>query len=267
MLDLTDPGNPTMRHSAKNLSMLDTTELKNKILPLLFGTSWKVLDLLIEHELNRCGFRPSRRNFQIKEKIEHAQKRSIDGSSLGCDSATWNTILDLYANTTEHRNCLVHRIAKVDQNTGELTGIDQNTMKSLTALTRDQQYDFSKCTFHIAQAIINDGISCRSKAELKYYLNKLSDHTHSGELPGAAIASEASIMMHFENDENGYFIEISKSMPIIKRLLPEINFFDIMIRDPVNSQKIYTCKYECMPPSKTYIDLLRIPGWLKEKQV
>jgi len=256
-----------MSHSAKSLDMGGTSEFKNHILPLLFGTSWKILDLMVEHELNRCGIKPSRRNFLIKEKKDHAQRRSMDGSILGFDRATWNTILDLYANTTEHRNCLVHRIAKVDQDTGDLTGIDQNTMKSLPALTRTNQYDFSKCAFHIAKAAVDGRISCRNEAELRYYLNKLSDHTHSRNLPGAAIASEVTILIHFEKDENGYFIEIRKFIPITKRLLPEISFFNIMIRDPVDSKKIYTCKYECMPSSKTYIDLSCIPNWLNEKQV
>jgi hypothetical protein len=67
-LDLTDPGNPTMSHSAKSLDMGGTSEFKNDILPLLFGTSWKILDLMVEYELNRCGIKPSRRNFLFKEK-------------------------------------------------------------------------------------------------------------------------------------------------------------------------------------------------------
>jgi hypothetical protein len=92
--------------------------LKDELAPLMFGAAWKILDLLLEFALNRAGLAPARNRWSIAEKQKHALSGHGDRDVLRCSQPVWDTILRVYANTVEHRHCLVHRTAKVDAGTG-----------------------------------------------------------------------------------------------------------------------------------------------------
>ena len=266
-LDLTDPNGVIRHHPFVSFddSWHAVDEFKNKILPLAFGTGWKVLDLMIELILNQSNCRDSVHGFTFKEKQRQAQNRSISGSILRCDSATWHSILGLYANTLEHRHCLIHRSVKIDENSGDLNGFERYTNKPLVRLTRIEQFAFAKSAVLVARAIMDGGILSRNEADLKYHLNKLTAHSGAQELPGAALASSANIVIDFENDGEGYFLDMSTILQRVREVLPNITYFDIMIRNPNGCNRHYFGKAETMPTQKTYVDLLSIPNWLIQK--
>jgi|LakMenEpi03Aug12_release.lakeMendotaPanAssembly.Ray.scaffolds.fasta_scaffold201075_1 hypothetical protein len=266
-LDLTDPDGIVRHHCI--LSLNDTQhavdEFKNKILPLAFGAGWKVLDLMIELILNQSGYRASVNGFTYAEKQRQAQNTNISSSILGCDSATWQSILGIYANTLEHRHCLVHRTANIDENSGEFNGFEKSNNIPLIPLTRIQQFAFAKSAAQVARGIIGGGILSRNEADLKYYLNQLTTHSGAQELPDAALDSSANLVIDFENDGDGYFLNMSFTLMRARTVLPDTTYFDVMIRNPNDCKRHYFGRAEKMPTQKTYVDLSSIPDWLIQK--
>jgi hypothetical protein len=267
-LDLTDPDGVIRHHQFVSFddSWHAIDEFKNKILPLAFGAGWKVLDLMIELILNQSGYRPSSvRGFTIAEKQRQAQNRNISSSILGCDSATWQSILGIYANTVEHRHCLVHRTANIDENSGEFNGVERFNNNPLIPLTRIQQFAFAKSAAQVARGITGGGILSRNEADLKYYLNQLTTHSGAQELPDAALDSSAKLVIDFENDGDGYFLDMSFTLMRARKALPDTTYFDVMIRNPNDSKRHYFGRAETMPTQKTYVDLSSMPDWLIQK--
>lgn len=267
-LDLTDPDGTVRHHCIVSVSNSQhaVDEFKNKILPLAFGAGWKVLDLMIELILNQSGYRPSSvRGFTIAEKQRQAQNRNISSSILGCDSATWQSILGIYANTVEHRHCLVHRTANIDENSGEFNGVERFNNNPLIPLTRIQQFAFAKSAAQVARGITGGGILSRNEADLKYYLNQLTTHSGAQELPDAALDSSAKLVIDFENDGDGYFLDMSFTLMRARKALPDTTYFDVMIRNPNDSKRHYFGRAETMPTQKTYVDLSSMPDWLIQK--
>jgi hypothetical protein len=267
-LDLTDPDGVIRHHQFVSFddSWHAVDEFKNKILPLAFGAGWKVLDLMIELILNQSGYRPSSvRGFTIAEKQRQAQNRNISSSILGCDSATWQSILGIYANTVEHRHCLVHRTANIDENSGEFNGVERFNNNPLIPLTRIQQFAFAKSAAQVARGITGGGILSRNEADLKYYLNRLTTHSGAQELPDAALDSSAKLVIDFENDGDGYFLDMSFTLMRARKALPDTTYFDVMIRNPNDSKRHYFGRAETMPTQKTYVDLSSMPDWLIQK--
>ena len=266
-LDLTDPDG-IVTHCIVSLSDSHhaVEEFKNKILPLAFGAGWKVLDLMIELILYQSGFRAPVRGFTITDKQREAQNTNISSSSiLGCDSATWQSILAIYANTVEHRYCLVHRTANIDENSGEFNGFDRSNNIPLIPLTRIQQFAFAKSAAQVARGIIGGGILSRNEADLKYYLNQLTTHSGAQELPDAALDSSANVVIDFENDGDGYFLDMSITLMRARTALPHTTYFDVMIRNPNDCKRHYFGRAEKMPTQKTYVNLSSIPDWLIQK--
>jgi hypothetical protein len=267
-LNLTDPDGTVRHHCIVSVSNSQhaVDEFKNKILPLAFGAGWKVLDLMIELILNQSGYRPSSvRGFTIAEKQRQAQNRNISSSILGCDSATWHSILGIYANTVEHRHCLVHRTAIIDENSGEFNGFERSNNIPLIPLTRIQQLAFAKSAAQVARGITGGGILSRNEADLKYYLNQLTTHSGAQELPDAALDSSANLVIDFENDGDGYFLNMSFTLMRARTALPDTTYFDFMIRIPNDCKRHYFGRAETMPTQKTYVDLSSIPDWLIQK--
>jgi hypothetical protein len=266
-LDLTDPDGIVRHHCI--LSLNDTQhavdEFKNKILPLAFGAGWKVLDLMIELILNQSGYRASVSGFKYAEKLRQAQNTNINSSIIGCDSATWQSILGIYANTLEHRHCLVHRTANIDENSGEFNGFERSNNIPLIPLTRIQQFAFAKSAAQVARGIIGGGILSRNEADLKYYLNQLTTHSGAQELPDAALDSSANLVIDFENDGDRYFLNMSFTLMRARTVLPDTTYFDVMIRNPNDCKRHYFGRAEKMPTQKTYVDLSSIPDWLIQK--
>jgi hypothetical protein len=266
-LDLTYPDGIVRHHCILSLSNSQhaVDEFKNKILPLAFGAGWKVLDLMNELILNQSGYRPSVRGFTIAEKQRQAQNRNMSSSILGCDSATWQSILGIYANTVEHRHCLVHRTANIDENSGEFNGFERFNNNPLIPLTRIQQFAFAKSAAQVARGITGGGILSRNEADLKYYLNQLTTHSGAQELPDAALDSSAKLIIDFENDGDGYFLDMSFTLMRARTALPDTTYFDVMIRNPNDSKRHYFGRAEKMPTQKTYVDLSSMPDWLIQK--
>jgi hypothetical protein len=255
-----------IRNLAIGLAMSDNDvkDLKIKLLPLAFAAGWKIIDLIIEYELNLAGNK--RPKITIKEKQKHALDRDIAGSSLKCEQPTWYCILDLYAHTVEHRHLLVHRKAQVDFMTGDLNGINENTKQALTVLTRDEQLAFANTAVLAAHGILEGGIQQRDEAFLKYHLNLLTHHSKAGILSEASAPEPIAIKIDMKEDDQGWFLELKTQLGRINQ--NELtDYFDVIIEHPRNPSLKMLARSESMPHDKVYIDLNNPPSWLGIERV
>lgn len=139
--------------------------------PLAFGTAWKVLDLLVELALFQAGFGTGGW-MTIAEKVRHARGAAGNCPPLSNDNALWSGLMSVYAGTEQIRHSLVHRLAEVDQATGELTGRHRNG-QPLVPITAEHQEAFCRVVQRATLATLAQAISPRERSDLAWNLDQL----------------------------------------------------------------------------------------------
>lgn len=161
-------------------------ELLKRLLPLLFGAAWKVLDLALELALAGAGLAPGNgRRWTIQEKSQHASagRGSLPGLSGAADA--WSALGALYARTTETRHALVHRRVRVNPSTLELTGHDPGG-SALPPVSYEEQMALCRLSQRVGQAIGEGTLRPRVEADLRKHLADLRGHH------GVAVSSHGS---------------------------------------------------------------------------
>jgi hypothetical protein len=264
IIDLADSSGGITRHLCSGIALSDNdvNALKVKFIPLGFGAGWKVIDLMIEHEIALAGLpTPSRGYLPISTKKEYAATRAIRGISFQCEQQTWDCLFDLYSNTVEHRNSLVHRTAQVDWATGSLNGTDRLTKQALVVLTREEQLAFANAAVLAAKGVIDSKICQRDEAFPKHYLNQLMHHSKASIIAGASAPQAIAVKIPLESDEHGLFVDLESQLNKLTQQLSTC-YFDVYIRHPTNLAIKMWAKSELMPRNRVYIDIEAPPGWL-----
>ena len=230
--------------------------------PLLFGAAWKTIDLLIEFALNRAPLSPSRRDWSIAEKKQHALRAAGDVAVLGCSPAVWANVLLVYAGTVEHRHCLIHRTAKVDPASGTLDGTHWN-QQQLKPLTRKEQVALARAAGLIARGVVAGGIRRRSEEHLKYYLDLL--RVHSGSRPfGVGRASvPVEIKLSLAQESGRFVLDMNDVLERARKTFPSVDYFNLLIDIPDGSGRHLFGEAEACPAGKSTIDLNALPSWLE----
>lgn len=235
--------------------------LKDQLSPLLFGAAWKVLDILLEFALNSASLTPARHDWSIAEKQRHASNGQGDRAVLGCSQGAWQALLSVYANTVEHRHCLVHRTAKVDPATGTLDGVDRN-QNPLRSLTRGQQVALAKAATLAARGVLRGGIDPRSEDHLKYQLDQLSLHTGAPAFGVGGASAPVDIRLALSQENGVYFLDMTGVLEKARRRFPTVAHFDILVDVPDGSaRKLFGYAENC-PPGRSTLDLAALPPWL-----
>ena len=206
-------------------------ELKDQLAPLLFGAAWKVLDLLLEFALNKARLTPKANEWRIAEKQQHALKGRGDRSVLQCSQPVWETLLRVYANTDEHRHCLIHRTAKVEEGTGTMEGIDRK-QRPLRPLTRDHQVALAKVAALAARGVIEGGIDRRSEDHLKYQLDQLTVHTGSPAFGVGGTSAPAKILLELGQENGVFFLDMSGVMETARKTFGSVAHFNVLVDVP-----------------------------------
>ena len=237
-------------------------DLKDQLSPLLFGAAWKVLDLLLEFALNTAGFSPAGQKWSITKKQGHASNGDGDrGAVLGCSQEVWKALLSVYANTVEHRHCLVHRTAKVDPATGTLDGVDQN-QSPLRSLTLDQQVALAKAAALACRGVLRGSIDKRSEDHLKYQLNQLTLHTGAPTFGVGAASAPVDIYLALSQENGVYFLDMAGVLERARRMCTAVSHFNILVDVPDgSSRKLFGYGEDC-PPGRSAVDLTALPPWL-----
>ncbi len=159
--------------------------LRNKLLPLLFGAAWKVLDLALELAFAKAGLSPeSGRRWRIDEKSQHAAKGRGSLPGLSGTRDVWQALGHLYKQTLETRHALVHRRVQVDASTYVLTSFDPNG-DALCPVSYNEQMAFCRLAQRVGQAVAEGTLRPRVEADLRKQLADLQYHH------GVAVTSNA----------------------------------------------------------------------------
>jgi hypothetical protein len=152
------------------------TALKISLVPLLFGASWKVMDLAFELALFGVPRTPKSKNgrWTIEEKRKHACSGAGVLTPISTNLALWNGFCALYVGTVEIRHSLVHRRAFVDAS-GCLVGEDASG-KQLTPMSSAEQWAFCRGVRRLANVVLAGNMSQREEADVASQLATLAAH-------------------------------------------------------------------------------------------
>jgi hypothetical protein len=178
-------GNTSIKHTSI-IGEERRDELRNRLLPLLFGAAWKILDLALELAFAQAGLASENgKRWRIDEKSRHVAAHSGSLPGLSTETDIWHALGSLYAQTIEIRHALVHRRVHVDFSTLELTGYSSNG-DNLFPLSYDEQMAFCRLAQRVRQTITEGKLRPRIEADLRAQLAALQRHH------GVAMPSNAS---------------------------------------------------------------------------
>jgi hypothetical protein len=247
--------------SGVSISASALEEQKKDVMPLLFGAAWKVLDLVIELALNLAPLKPNKKNGEwgIEEKGKNAIKGKY--SILCSDQVLWTALCAAYVATTEHRHCLVHRLAEFSGSPSRLSGKNKQGV-ALRALETSELNAFVSVAQIVASAVISGGLDSRGEAHLRYELDILRAHTMASPLGGSKASKPTVVRMTSEPFEaNKLMVDFLMAHNTATQRMP-FGKFDLFIDVPDGSSRVLFAKLEDTPLRKLEIDLNKLPDFL-----
>jgi hypothetical protein len=238
--------------------------VKNDLTPLMFGAAWKVLDLAIELILNSGGFTADRSRgteWSISAKQNYAANGDGQYQVLTNDRPVWKAVGALYANTVEHRHCLVHRTAVIDPSSGALRGTDRSG-RVLLDLSLEQQKAVARIASLVAEAIIGGGIRPRNQDHLRHFLDLVSAHTNQPSFGVTRHGAPAEILTELECVDGQFFVDVQSASERAANVFQGVLHFNVVLDIPDETGRRLKANLEDIPPGRTHIDLEALPGWL-----
>jgi hypothetical protein len=144
-----------------------------QIRPLLLGTAWKVLDLLLEEALAEAGEQPDQKKksrWSIERKKALAQKGAGKPGALSISS--WRVLTLSYVLTVDLRHSLTHRSVFTDP-TGALVGHDDDG-NPIRPMPPEEQVAFVRAVLRAAQLVLAPASDDRIATDLVRQLGALT---------------------------------------------------------------------------------------------
>jgi quercetin dioxygenase-like cupin family protein len=229
--------------------------------PLAFGAAWKVLDLLLELAFANAGTTSSTGQLTIATKRNLAGRGHGNLPPLTADRALWRTLTGVYAGTTEVRNSLVHRLAKVDRATGALTGHDRQG-QALVPISGDQQEAFCRAIQRAAMAALTGRISPREHSDLAWQLDQLRAHHQQPVLGGVQFQPPVLLIVSPNPSGGQLVIDIPALLRAAQSSWPD-RHIDARFSLPDGSH--FIAEVESAPASVNTVDLNDPPNWLQDE--
>lgn len=237
-------------------------QLKFELMPLLFGAAWKVFDLLLEFALDSAGECPDRDRWSIAEKQRRALAGQIGNGVVGCSTAVWAALLRVYASTVEHRHSLVHRIAKVDTDTGVLEGVDKSG-QLLLPLSRAHQVALATMAGLVARSVLDGGMDSRCEDHLKYQLNCLTAHTGLPRFSAiGGVSAPAAILVTLKQENGEIVLDMSTVVERAREVFSTVSHFDLWVDVSDGSGRRLFARAEDCPAERFVIDIDHLPPWI-----
>jgi hypothetical protein len=144
-----------------------------RLRPLLFGTAWRVLDLLLDGALLAAGEPPERKNggWWIETKVKKARSATIRPTAVS--ARAWQALISTYVATVELRHCLVHRGVSTDSSAA-LAWHDDKQGKPGRPVTQEEQEAFARAVLRAAQLVIAPVPEERFEDDLVHQLGLLT---------------------------------------------------------------------------------------------
>lgn len=245
-----------------SLSAHAVAEATANMLPLLFGAAWKLLDLIIELALQQGAAPSDTGHWPIQTKAKALASGKANAAVLGADPPLWAALVALYINTTEHRHCLVHRLAGFCPQSLTLSGVDR-LGQPLRSLRREQLQGFVRAAQIAAEAVIEGGLKPRQADHLRYELDQLRDQTGQPALGGARIARPLIVrMILLPSGDGGFEADFAYVCQKARRTSPQRVHCDLWIEIPDDSSRMLCARMEDVPEQKVRVDLNNLPPYL-----
>lgn len=249
----------------ENMSAEAVERLKNILAPLMFGAAWKILDLALEFALNRKGLKADKSRgteWSINAKKEHAAQGAGYFQVLTSDPQIWAAIGALYANTAEHRHCLIHRTAIIDSNSRALSGKDKLHNKVLKQLELDQQKAIARIALLVAEGIVGGGISPRNGDHLRYFLDQVGSHTNQPSFGVTRQSAPTEIRTVLKIIDDQYVVDVGAAAREAAIASPGVLHFNMVFDIPDGSGRHLKANLEEIPTGQTVVNLDALPPWL-----
>jgi hypothetical protein len=233
------------------------TEVHLDLRPLGFGAAWKVLDLLLELALSQAGIGGSGR-MSIRAKVGYGNQGVGNCAPLSQDAGLWHTLTAAYSATEQVRHSLVHRLAEVDQATGELTGRDENGYP-LTAVDADRQEAFCRAVQRAAQAVLNRSMSPRERSDLAWNLDQLGQLHGRPALGGQQMQPAPLGVAATRMKDDCLLVNAPALLDELRQNFPDRTAYDATFALPDGRQLLI--ELEQAPSSELSVDLSGPPAW------
>ncbi len=249
---------------SENMSAGAVESVKNDLAPLMFGAAWKVLDLALELTFNTGGLTPDRRSgseWSIAAKQTFAAQGAGNFSCLTAEQRVWAAIGSLYANTVEHRHCLVHRTAVIDSSSGELGGKNR-AGNMLLGLSLDQQKAIARIASLVAEGIVQGGITSRNQDHLCYFLDQVMPHTGQTPFGITRQGSPAEILTELKVVGEQLVVDVQAAAEKAANVFQGVLHFNVVFDIPDGSGRKLKANLEEIPSGQVVVDLEALPHWL-----
>lgn len=221
--DLRDSENISVGLSGVSTSDSGRREALEEFRPLLFGTAWKILDLLLEYALDGLAG-PKLKRWAIDAKRRHA--RSFAGSLPGLTGtkSIWSRLCLVYDATVEARNALVHRRLEVDAN-----GSFVNLGASPNTISVVEQEAMQGFALHCSEVALRQICRTRDELILGWYLNTLANLHRLPLLPSSVESVPVIVVVNAERHESRWVFDAQKAYEKAKSIHPGCSIFDLEI--------------------------------------
>ena len=229
--------------------------------PLLFGTAWKVLDLLLEAALAAAGETSGRADgsWPIATK---QQKAAVFTERPPAISATsWRALMTMYGKTVELRHSLVHRAVYTDP-AGALVGHNRQGAQ-LSPVTPEEQEAFGRAVLRATELVLAATPDTRVEADLVRHLGKLRGHHQVG-LPTVPASDRLPELTAIVDGDPALPYLYTLDVPALRARSPwpDAACADLIVRLRDRPGQDLRGRLEHAPDEVVSIDPAAPPGWL-----
>lgn len=230
--------------------------LRREILPLAFGSAWKILDLAAELSIASANQMPLKGNLTIEDKVRKmTSDQSLELPGIPLQSQVWQDLWTMYGATKEMRHALVHRKVSVD-NAGTLHGTDKQG-NPLSPIGQNEQSAFIRSVTRLVGIVISGVATGRELTDLESQLHRslgkpASQAGTSGEL--------APIRIGDKFPENGQ-LDLTYYKKCAANHFPDHRYVDLELR--ISEEQTVTVELEQAPDEIVSLDLADLPTWAR----
>jgi hypothetical protein len=233
-------------------------ELRDALLPLIFGAGWKILDLGLELALAMANLSPiDGKRWRIDEK----KRLALDGRrglpEFSESELCWKAFAALYAGTVKIRHALVHRQVMVNNSTKELIEITPGNTRSV-ALSHEEQVAFCRFAQRLSQVIIDGKLRPRAELDLLGQLSILSRHHRVILTSKPIVRGPAQIIDDFPG--NG-ILNVPYYVSEAQKTFPDLSYVNIRLH--LEDGTVLDGELDEAPQDAVSIDLENLPAWLR----
>jgi hypothetical protein len=237
----------------------DASSLIEAIRPLLFGSAWKVLDLLVEYAMAQSVQPPnSAGRYRIDEKVKACQAGLTPPPECANHPAIWSALTNTYAATENLRHTLVHRQALVGPD-GSLTATTQSGQPAGAPWTADEQEAFCRAAQRAARAILRSALDNRDAGDLAFNLDKLASHHRQSALGGVEAPRKTVVVQ--VTPQEALAVDVDAVRAEAQKTVPDAPYYDPEIH--LSDGRVLAGRLEDAETSPILIDEATPPTWLE----